>query len=155
VYDDLQLDDLVETPELFDAPEVIIAAASDVTVGAETLEDGTLVEAITITIDAAGMAYVLREYQAGNSDNAAILTLIAEALDDSSAWEIVVLLDDADTPLVFRTTSLIRAVSVPASALGLGDASTEYNIFIDNTREHIYSRIDDESLSPVPQPSLR
>jgi hypothetical protein len=154
VYNDLQLDDLKQTPELFDAPDVIIAAASDVTLSPEQLDDGTVVDAITITIDAEGMASVLREYKAENSEDAEIYLAMADALDESSSWEIVVLLDDTDTPLVFRTTSLVRAFGVPASALGQAGSNMRFNIFLDTTREHVYSRFDDDGLSPVPQPSL-
>jgi hypothetical protein len=155
VYADLQLDDLIGAPDLFDMPDVILQAAADVVLGEEALDDGTTADTITITFDQGGMATVLREFGATNEVSPTVLEAMADAISEGSLMEIVVVLDAEDIPVRFSTTSLARALDVEGSAIGItggDDSDVLLDIVIDNAREQVYSQVDDPALEPPETP---
>ncbi|MBN1201844.1 MAG: hypothetical protein JXJ20_08320 [Anaerolineae bacterium] len=86
--DSLQLDDLLEDKEddVFDYPDILIAATSSVTSETGTDENGNPVERITITLDADGLKYMVQE-----------MSLILEGEEGQSTTTLFNLADDTST----------------------------------------------------------
>jgi hypothetical protein len=152
--ENLHLDDMIEDDSLggtlFDEPDLMRAAASLVTVMPSTLDDGTPVDIIAITLDSAGVAMALTESSVLEGDSAASST--AAALTDESELVLLVALDAENNPHQVVLTSTIEAIDVDGPSF---DPSFPEGLTFDTSlavvQTHTYSQFN-EPFEPVAAP---
>jgi hypothetical protein len=155
VYKHLELGDLSDRALLVDDLDVMIAAATGVEFEPDTLDDGTPVDVVTITFDAEGVAYALRESPA--SDVAPeIAGILFDALSADSFMEMELVLGLDDTPYAFRLESQVHAMNIDAHALAPNDfpEGMTFNIVLETTRHEEYSSFN-APLTPVEVPDVQ
>jgi hypothetical protein len=148
VLEDLNLQDLVEQNSIFDNPDSVREAATDVMLGATTLEDGTPVDMITFTVDAAGLRLLL-----GSGPDTGPMSRIIQRLDDDSGATLAVILDADDKPYEVMSEMVLHATGLDASLFGMTDlpAGTSVEFETEFASHEIYSQIN-ETLEPAAVP---
>jgi len=114
VLESLDLQDLVEQRSAFDDLEDMKDAVADVTIAPGVLEDGTEVDAITVTLDAAGLAQLLSMDEEAEP---ALANILGSLSPDSSAT-MTVLLDAENHPYEAVTEMILHATNLDASVFG-------------------------------------
>jgi hypothetical protein len=151
VYAALQLDDLLEPSALYDDAALLEAMVSDVSLEARTLDDGTLVEAITLVFEREGLVRYLRE--TGGEESDPLSELLYAATKPSSYARAVLTIGPDETPLQFEFTSVIETAAFSAEKLGPGqfEADTKLSIRLEWSGANVFSRIN-EPLEPARVP---
>jgi hypothetical protein len=121
IYEHLFLEDLFEHPTPYDNAELLKAAASEVTLERQTLEDGTAVDVITLAFDHAGARQLLAEYQ-DEEDDPALTDLVLEMWSEESFIRVTLALDANDRPYRFTGDIRFAAVNIDVHALSPDDA---------------------------------
>jgi hypothetical protein len=149
VLEDLQLQDLVEPGNVFDDFDNVRAAVSDVTVAPATLEDGTPVEAITLTFDVAGMRLL---YASQGPANSVMQQILANLTEDSGA-SLTVIVDADNNPYEASSDEVLHATGLDPSAFGMDQIPAGAGLEFTNefTRHEAYSQVN-ESFEPAVAP---
>ncbi len=146
VLEVLELQDLVEQRSVFDDLESMKEAVADVTIAPGVLEDGTEVDAITVTLDAAGVAQLLSM----DEPLEPALENILGSLSPDSGATLTVLLDAENHPFEAVTEMMLTATNLDASVFGferLPDGTTVEFTAVFARRETI-SQVN-ETLEPA------
>jgi hypothetical protein len=116
VLENLHLDNLIEDDALVDEQDLMRAAASSVTAVPSTLDDGTPVDIIAITLDSAGVAMALTESSEMGADPA-FASSMAAALTDESELIMTVALDADNNPHQVAMIGDMEAVDIDGHAI--------------------------------------
>jgi hypothetical protein len=116
--------------------------------GATTLEDGTPVDMITITVDAAGLRLLL-----GSAPDMGPMSRIIQRLDDDSGATLAVIMDEDDNPYEVMSETVIHATGLDGSTFGMNDlpAGTSVEFETEFASHEIYSQIN-ETFEPATVP---
>lgn len=154
VYRHLELGDLLGRAELVDDADVMRAAAA-VEQAPGALDDGTPVDVITITFDAAGIVRALDD-PAVLHVNPGIAGILAGGLSADSTIVLEVVLGLDDTPYAFRMESLIQALNIDAHALAPNEfpQGVWLSIVLETSRHETY-RDFNAPLTPVEAPDMK
>ena len=119
--DVLELDDLLEnqdSPDIFDAsvPDVL-ALASDVSTSPGTLDDGTVVEVISLTLDKAALGDALSLLAADQEPLSPEVEAYYAGLDDVSRWDMVFSLSEAGDVVHFTSDTQLSWTEFDISIL--------------------------------------
>jgi hypothetical protein len=119
VLDPLQLDDILERDEeaLIEDPEKLKAAAVSAAVEAATLDDGTLVDQITIMLGLNAMMDVFSEEDGGDPEAAAMALALLDAASDESELVLVAYLGADDVLHRLEMRLLLVAEDIDAQVL--------------------------------------
>jgi hypothetical protein len=151
VYGDLQLENLLEPSSLYDDAARLKAMASDVRLEAQTLDDGTPVEVITLVFEREGLVRYWRE--TGGEDAAPLSDLLYGAMKPSSYAQAMLTIGPDETPLQFEAASVIEMAAVDAQKLAPGQFvdGTRLSIRLEWSGTNVFSRIN-EALEPASVP---
>jgi hypothetical protein len=152
VYKYLQLEDLLDHSSLYDNADLLKRSVSDVTVEAQTSDDGTPVDVITVVFDQDGLALALRESQAEGVDPGMVEALYS-SLSVDSYQKVTIVLDADDNPVQFTLAMLVQAVGIDAHALAPDEFpdGIRLDMTVEASRTEAYSRIN-EPLEPATVP---
>jgi hypothetical protein len=152
IYKYLQLEDLLDRPSLYDDAALLKTVVSDVSAEAQTLDDGTPVDVITLSLDRDGLALALRESQAEGVDPA-MSEVLYDSLSEDSYQQVTLVLDAADTPVQFTSAMLVEALYIDAHALAPDEFpdGLRLDMVVETSRTEAYSRIN-EPLEPASVP---
>jgi hypothetical protein len=152
VYKYLQLDDLLEHSSLYDDADLLKRSVSDVTIEAQTSDDGAPVDVITLVFDQGGLALALRESQAEGVEPGMAEALYS-SLSADSYQKVTIMLDADDTPIQFSLEMLVQAVGIDAHALAPDEFpdGIRLDMAVEASRTEIYSQIN-EPLEPATLP---
>jgi hypothetical protein len=139
VLEDLELQDLVEPHNVFDDFENVRAVVSDVTVVPGSLDDGTPVEAITLTFDVAGLRVLYGQGPA----NPTMAQILANLTEDSGA-SLTVTLDADDNPYEVSSEVVLHATGLDTSTFGFDQVPAGAGLEFTNefSRHEVYSRVN-------------
>jgi hypothetical protein len=151
VYDDLQLDNLLEPSSLYDDAALLKAMASDVSLEARTLDDGTPIEVITMVFEREGLIRYWRETDGEEIDP--LSELLYTAMKPSSYAQAMLTIGPDETPLQFELTSVIETAASDAQTLASGQFvdGTTLSIRLEWSGTNVFSRIN-EPLEPASVP---
>ena len=154
MYEYLQLDDLIEgRSPLYNDAALLETLVSDVTLEAQTLDDGTPVEVITLIFDRDGVVQSLRDTGNGGETGSSLTDVIYDAVDANSYSTAVLTIGPDNMPVQFASTMLVETTAVDAHALApeqYGEG-VELQFVLDHSTTRMYSRIN-EPVEPATVP---
>jgi hypothetical protein len=152
IYEYLQLDTLLEHSPLYGNAALLKASASDVTVEAQTLDDGTPVDVITLFFDRDGYKQILREMRDEDS-SVALSEMMLEALSANSHMKMILTLGSGDTPFQFEAEIVIEVIGIDAHALSPDEFAEgiKLDVVSEQSRTQVHSHFN-EPFEPVTVP---